>query len=57
MKVFILQFYDAHDTWTQGVYQSRELAEYYYDKNTDWSEGYFGHSILEYHVVDEPDLV
>ena len=40
MKVFILEFYDAHDTWIQGVYESRELAEYHYDRNPEWSEGY-----------------
>ena len=53
MKVFILQFYDAHDTWTQGVYQTRELAEYCYDSNPEWSEGYAGHSIVEHVLITE----
>ena len=56
MKVFILQFYEAHDTWTQGVYESRELAEYYYDRNPEWSEGYFGHSIVEHNLITEPSV-
>lgn len=54
MKVFLLQFYDAHDTWTQGVYQTQELAEYYYDRNPEWSGGYAGHSIVEHVLITEP---
>ena len=56
MKVFILQFYDAHDTWTQGVYESRELAEYHYDRNPEWSEDYLGHTILEHVLITEPSV-
>lgn len=51
MKVWVLQYYDAHDTWTQGVYVDKHIAEEYHQRNPEWSEGYAGHCISEYELV------
>ena len=51
MQVYLLQYFDAHDTWTQGVYSSSELAEKYLEENPEWFEGYAGVQVVEREVI------
>lgn len=53
MKVFLLQYYDAHDVWTQGAYSSLELALKYHEENEDWGDGWAACNIQELEVIEE----
>lgn len=50
MKVYLLTYFDGHDTWVAGVYAARDAALQAHEENPEWSEGFAGHSISEYEV-------
>lgn len=53
MKVYLLEFIDAHDKWVEGVYSSYELAAQRLEDDPELYDGWAMHFIQEYEVKCE----